>query len=207
MRRFTASLFTLGLLLGITASATDAQTIGFKLGAAFPNLSIENGTSDRMTTFTGGGHIRFGLGRLGVQAEILSVTKGASFSDGEDDVELRLEYVEIPLLLHIPLAVGGSFAPYVFGGPSIGLEVRCRLKAEGGSSVDCDDADTFGRRSTDFGVHAGGGLAFAMGPGALLVEGRYAFGLSNLVDQGTGTVRTRTPSVMVGYEIPLGRTW
>jgi hypothetical protein len=40
MRRFTASLFTLGLLLGITASATDAQTIGFKLGAAFPNLSI-----------------------------------------------------------------------------------------------------------------------------------------------------------------------
>lgn len=205
MRSFTRMILTAALVLGAAASSVQAQTIGFKLGAAFPNLDFDGETTDRMTTFAGGGHIRFGFaGRLGLQAEILSLTKGARVQDTPNEVDFRLEYVEIPVLLHVPLTMGTSFAPYVFAGPSIGLEVRCRVSG-GGVTADCED--NANRRSTDLGIHAGAGLAFAMGPGALLIEGRYNHGLSNLNEGTGGAVRTRTPAVMVGYEIPLGRTW
>jgi opacity protein-like surface antigen len=210
MRRILGSFSAVVLALAVSAAAADAQTIGFKLGAAFPNLSVDQVATDQnsFTSFIGGGHIRFNFtGRVGLQAEILSVTKGSDIDYGDFVQELRLEYVEIPLLLHVPLGTGMSFAPYVFGGPSIAFEVRCRTSVADGPSVDCDDDDVFDRKSTDIGLNAGGGLAFAMGPGAILIEGRYTWGMSNINDTTGPEVKTRTPSVMIGYEIPLRRGW
>jgi opacity protein-like surface antigen len=208
MRRILATLALSAATLAAAAGDAQAQTIGFKLGAAFSNLNVsdagESESTDRITGFIGGGHIRFGLaGRLGLQAELLSVTKGADFPTNE----LRLEYIEVPVLIHVPLTMGMAFAPYVFGGPSIAFEVRCRGTGAGGASVDCDNAGVFDRNSTDFGLTAGGGLAFAMGPGALLLEGRYTWGLSDLDSADGFTIRNRSAAVMAGYEIPLGRRW
>jgi hypothetical protein len=210
MRRVYSTFFACAAAFALSATAAQAQTLGFKLGASFATLSIDDAatTQNSITGFIGGGHIRFGLtDRLGLQAELLSVTKGADITAGTPDFDLRLEYIEVPLLLHLPLMMGANFSPYLIGGPSIGFEIRCRTTIAGGVTADCGDADAFARNSTDFGVTAGGGFAFAMGPGALLLEGRYTWGLSDISRADDITIRNRSGAVMAGYEIPLGRRW
>src|SRR5688572_6138187 len=100
------------LLVGVStfgaASSLAAQDIGFKLGASISRLNIDGDDNESeiksATAFGGGGFIRFGMGRFGIQAELLSLTKGADIDvAGDDDLNYRLEYVEIPVLLHLPL--------------------------------------------------------------------------------------------------------
>jgi hypothetical protein len=212
MRRMYSTFFTCVSALAVSAAAADAQTIGFKLGAAFSTLQVDEPTTTQnsITGFIGGGHARVNIaGRLGLQAELLSVTKGADIR-GTPDFDLRFEYIEVPLLLHVPLTTGMAFAPYVYGGPSIAFEVRCRTTDTAGTASDCTDVSPFERRSTDIGLVAGGGLAFAMGPGALLLEGRYTWGMTNLNaanDVDASTVRNRSGAILAGYEINIGRRW
>ena len=212
MKKLSYALIAGATALAFSAPA-HAQTIGFKLGASMSTLSVDGTTADfdHTTGFAGGGFVRFGFGRLGIQPEILSVTKGAETDGvaGGEDLAIKIEYVAIPILLHLPLTYGSSFAPYVFGGPEIAFEIGCEQ-----GDVDCNDpslADgVFEPKSTDFGLTAGGGLAFAMGPGALLLEGRYTWGLSNINDTpGTdqSEVKNRSALFLAGYSIPLGRRY
>jgi hypothetical protein len=53
----------------------------------------------------------------------------------------------------------------------------------------------------------GGGISVPMGPGALLLEGRYNFGLLNLIKDSDETIRNRSGAVLVGYSIPIGRSY
>src|SRR5688500_1028871 len=170
MRRIHVAIaLCIGVLFS-TAQAVSAQTIGFKLGASMSKVvSDPDNDLDGRTGFAGGGFIRFGFGRIGIQPEILTVTKGY---DDDTAGSLELEYVEIPVLLHLPITMGSTFAPYVIAGPSFGLEVGCEFEGPTGVEIDCDDSSTGAlndRSSTDIGLTAGGGLAFAMGPGAILL--------------------------------------
>jgi hypothetical protein len=214
MRRTFHTIILGAAALAFTATGASAQTIGFKLGAGFANMTSDalGVTSQSITGFAGGGHIRFG-GRIGLQAELLSVTKGANFRGGADltgDSDVRFEYVEIPVLLHVPLTMG-MVAPYVFAGGAVGLEVRCRITpADGpevGSERDCGDDTATGTNSTDWGLVGGAGIRFPLGPGSALVEGRYTHGLRTINTSGADNWRHRVPTVMVGYEIPLVRTF
>ena len=209
MRRINTMLFGVAAALALSAAAAPAQTIGFKLGASIASQKFDPDVADfkSLTGFVGGGLIRFGSGRLGIQLEALSVTKGskAETPTGAEG-ETRLEYVEIPLLLHLPLTTGGSFAPYIVAGPSLGFEISCTTQGPGSGEADCDETNPDRDKKIDFGVGGGLGVAFAAGPGAVLLEGRYTLGLSNIATEGsTVEIKNRTILIMAGYEIPLGR--
>lgn len=212
MRRLLCVLLSTAATFA-TAAPSSAQSIGFKLGASISTLSIsddsDNSDIKSATSFGGGGFIRFDMGRIGIQAEVLSMTKGADIDvPGDDDTNYRIEYIEIPLLVHVPLTMGANFAPYVFAGPALGLEVGCEVSHPGVAALDCgdDNADVFDRKKTDLGLVAGGGLAFAMGPGALLFEGRYTWGMTSISQSESGPdVKNRAAFLAVGYSIPLNR--
>jgi hypothetical protein len=202
----------------IGATGASAQTIGFKLGAGFANMTTDQAgvTAEGITGFAGGGHLRMGLGqRLGLQLEVLSVTKGANFRGSAlNDYDLRFEYVELPVTVHVPLTMGGV-APYVFGGAAVGLEVRCRVTPVAGGGAagverDCGDGGVgqLNRASPDFSLLGGAGLALAVGPGSVIVEGRYTAGMRNINDAAAGpNMRNRVATIMAGYELPLVRSW
>lgn len=213
MKRFATVIFAGAAALALSAAAADAQTIGFKLGASFSNLSIDGttGPSDWASGFVGGGFVRFGFGRLGIQPEVLSVTKGAEFDGDEDeeDSSIDIEYIAVPVLLHLPLTYGASFAPYLIAGPEFAFDMGCEYSSDAGD-VDCESEDMpdnpLPRKSIDIGLSAGGGFAFAMGPGALLLEGRYTWGLTDISDDGDQSdMKNRSVYVLAGYSIPLGR--
>lgn len=211
-----ASLFT---MVAVTSEASaQGPVLGAKLGASWSNFKADpdDGVDQsQLTSFAGGGFLRFDLGRIGVQPELMVVTKGSRAEDSDDagEVKMKLDYIEVPLLLYVPL-MQSSVTPYLIGGPAVGFEIGCKVEAEFGTvgvSADCDDGEAEGedflgdRKKVDFGAIAGAGLSIPMGPGSALIEGRYTFGLSKIVDSVDGNVKNRSLGVMVGYSIPLGR--
>jgi hypothetical protein len=201
-----------------TSLQAQSPTIGFKLGPSFSTLSSDEDEGQKtLTKFTGGGFIRFDMGRLGLQPELMYVTKGAKASEIEQgvtfDMEMQLDYIEIPVLFVLPFGTGAGIAPHVYAGPAFAFEVGCSLSASGGGfnvSLECDDADAEfdgDRRKFDVGAMVGGGISVPMGPGAVLLEGRYNFGLMNLMKDSNETVRNRSGAVLVGYSIPIGRSF
>lgn len=211
MKCFSFGVIAGAAALAFSAAAADAQTIGFKLGASLANLSIDGttGPTDWTTGFMGGGFVRFGFGRLGIQPELLWVSKGAEMDmETTEDETIKIEYIAVPILLHLPLTYGSSFAPYIIAGPEFAFDMGCK-STDASGTVDCDSpdlADPFERESIDIGLSAGGGFAFAMGPGALLLEGRYTWGLTDLTADQTPT-KNRSAYILAGYSIPLGRNY
>jgi hypothetical protein len=208
MRRLLPVVFT---LLAVLPVAAHAQVAGFKVGMSISTLTGNGAATGSVNGLTGGAFVRFGMGGAAVQPELLYVEKGVS----RPGHEVRLDYVEIPLLLMLPLGRGAT-VPFVYSGPAVSFEVGCRLS----DGADCfentlgDDEEFSGagigeglpRRRHDIGAIIGGGVHLPLGPGALTFEGRYSFGLSDLRRGGEGeAVRNRSGAVLVSYAIFIGR--
>jgi hypothetical protein len=203
--------------LGFAVAPAAAQTIGFKIGPTFSKMDENDPdeSTETLTNFGGGGFIRFGFAGLALQAEVLALTKGSqgSFDDpilGSGDVKLKMNYIEIPVTAMYSLGSG----PYLFAGPSVAFETGCEgeVELDDGDSFegDCDDVEAgeepIARKKTDVSLVGGAGFQFPVGPGRLLVEGRYIYGLTNLNDEpnDNSDVKHRTWFVAAGFAIPIG---
>jgi hypothetical protein len=208
LRRLVPAVF---VVLAVLPVAAQAQVAGFKAGMSFSTLTADGEATGSVNGFTGGLFVRFGMGSAAVQPELLYVEKGVS----RPGQEVRLDYIEIPLLLMLPLGRGTS-VPFVYSGPAFSFEIGCRL-SDGGDCFENaagDDEDFSGigigvgspRRRHDIGAIIGGGVHLPLGPGALTLEGRYNFGLLDLRQGGEGdAVRNRSGAVFVSYAIFIGR--
>jgi Outer membrane protein beta-barrel domain len=210
MKKLFAAFLCVLALSAFQPGSAAAQSIGFKVGPTWSKIDVdpdEDTDNTMLTSFGGGGFVRFAFSGLALQLEVLAVTKGSKVEDPEtdDDLQVRLGYIEVPLTAVFALGNG----PYIFAGPAIGFEISCKAEltlAGHSEKAKCDDdaADIFERKKTDFGVVGGAGLQFRMGPGSLLVEGRYTHGLTNLVaGGGDDKVRNRSYAAFAGYAIPL----
>lgn len=206
------------ILVAMAAPQAQAQgpIVGFKLGPSFSTLSSDpDQGQENLTAFTGGAFVRFGMGPVSIQPELMYVTKGSSFSFSEGpfkvEGDIRLDYIEVPVLLHVGFAAGSRIGPYVYAGPAFAFEVGCTASARSEGidfSSNCDEQEEeVERRKLDVGAMVGGGLSLPLGPGAALLEARYNFGLLNLdtAEVDNEKVKNRSAAVLVGYSIPLGR--
>ncbi len=143
-----------------------------------------------------GGYVALPLGsRLAIQAEGLFNQKGARADDDGLVTTLKLDYIEVPVLVKYAVTHGGARSLHVFGGPSIAFKVRSRATASfGDTTIDTDEDENI--EKIDFGVAAGAGIDF----GKWSIDGRYTFGLSNLSknDLDEGKLRSRAISVLAG---------
>ncbi|HSJ23552.1 MAG TPA: porin family protein [Longimicrobiales bacterium] len=200
------------LMAGSAGAAMPAagQETGIKGGVSISRLQTDGAEywDDNLVTSTFGGHARFRLGPLVLQPELLVVTKGASASqpfpaDLEDD-QIRMEYIEVPLMIVVPVSIG-MVEPYVMGGPALMLESRCRsyVRQDGlRTNLPCDppQGQLFRRTAFDYGVAAAGGVAYPVFGGRAFVEGRHTWGLRNIhKGPGDADVRNRTLSFLVGF--------
>jgi hypothetical protein len=195
---------------GVPAAA-EAQVTAFKGGVMVSRLQTTAAADywdEQLVATTFGGHVRFGFGPLLLQPEILVGTKGAGASTAPEDEQIRIEYIEVPLLLIVPVRIG-DLEPFGFGGPSIMLESRCRwMVREQGlrSTTNCEPrppgSAVFTRTVFDFGLVAGGGASYPIGGGRVLLEGRHTWGLRDIhTGPGEAEVRNRSFSVMIGYSL------
>lgn len=224
-------------LLSLVSYAAQAQfSLTPKVGVGFSNVTFseEANKIEGKKSRTG---ILFGLGAnyafteaFSLQAELLFNSKGykAEETSGGSTVKANfsLNYLEIPILARYAFG-NENFKTYVNAGPYVAFGLGGKAKAEGsigGISLTTETKIKFGKEPDnytgsdlyvdngfDFGVQAGAGILYKVGPGSLNLDLRYGLGLSNLNDESTGNnVKIKADgknnqfAVSVGYQFPLG---
>jgi hypothetical protein len=192
---------------------------GIKGGIPFSTIRVDLAEDvDSRTALGGGAFVHVPLGPVGIQLEVLYMQKGAVLGGNDADLVgmvIALDYIEVPLLVTVPIDVGPSVTPYLFSGPALAFEVGCAFErdAEGvEASIDCTGSPAIDFELTskklDIGLTLGGGLRVPLGPGALLLEGRYTFGLVNINDdpvENGDNFKNRSAAGMIGFSFPLKR--
>lgn len=163
------------LLVSATGFAQTFQ-LGIKGGVNISNFTggnFENLDKKALVGFHGGGFVSFFFGdHLALQPEVLFSSQGAKIKDAGDEQNLKVSYINVPVLLKYRFT--GGF--YLEAGPQIGFKV----------SEDTDDqqVDDF-FKSTDLSI--AGGLGFHSSTG-LGIGARYTAGLSKTGDFDAGDI-------------------
>ena len=198
------------LALALLPAQLGAQgiTAGFSAGLSLANLTGDDADEDldSRTGFNAGAFVDFPIGEIiGVSTGLYYVQKG--FSDDVGDVELGLDYLEVPILLRVT-ALGGDDAVGVnlFLGPTLAFEIGCEADFEGFGSVDCDEDDEFPTKGFDLGLAFGAGVTFPVSDAmSLFGTAIYDFGLRSIDDSGVDfDIKNETVLLDVGVAFRLG---
>ncbi len=190
------------------------QTLGFRGGLSLATLegdNVENPSSRTAVNF--GGFFNVPVSNvLGVQVGVGLVQKGGEETEAGAVGKLKLNYLEIPLLLTFSPPTTGNVGFDFFVGPALGFKTGpCTVsRSQGGLtvSVDCDDPqlDT-PLKSVDLGGMVGAGLNIGLTPTlSLVLDGFYDLGLTNIDDSGDvdNDVKNRAFSILAGLSFSVG---
>jgi Outer membrane protein beta-barrel domain len=188
MKRISFLICT--LFAGTFVFAQEAS-IGIKGGLNIAHLaSNESEMGSRL-----GGHV--GLlahihlaPNLAVQPEVVYSSQGTKYTSTDGEHELSINYLNIPLQLQYMFA--GGFR--IQTGPQIGFLTSVKDKRNG-SETGFFSSDDF--KSVDFSWSAGLGYLTNSGLG---VDARYNFGLSNINDAGSATLKNDVFQVGLFYQ-------
>ncbi len=151
---------------------------GFHAGLNIADLSGDDvlDNHESFKTANAGLFLQFKLLNLiALQPEINYTQRGAVFKEGSITNTVKLDYVQIPVLLKIKFPILGILPTSIFGGPSIAFNTRAKVKTEGaGSSFQVDIKDNI--KDVETGAVAGVGLEFGM----LMLDARYTVGLGTI---------------------------
>jgi len=149
----------------------------------------------------GGIFFSLGFGPLAIQPEVLYVRMGSEFEiDEANDLKWRFDYIQVPVLLKLKIIPAGPIRPVIYAG-GYGA---CLIKANGVMTVDGVPGEPQdlkdGYQKYDYGVVGGAGLDFKLPGISISVEGRYNYGLMNILrDPAPGdSWKNRSMMALVG---------
>jgi len=159
-----------------------------------------------------GAHAELSLGsRSALVVESLELERGAEGRaagslggglEGSLTTDVRLRYVEVPVLLRWEL-LGGAVRPYLAAGASLGYleKATVRTEVDGGSEKQDITGDL---RRWDVSAVAAVGVWAQLGQVRCFVEGRFTHGLRNLDPSGETRLENRSLGVLAGVTFRLG---
>ncbi|HEV8195556.1 MAG TPA: porin family protein [Gemmatimonadales bacterium] len=200
----TLALCPMVSAVGLAQGAGTKVHFGVLAGATFAKLGGKDTEGENIknrTGFAGGGFVGLGVSKnFEIEPEVLFVQKGAKASETGFTENLKVSYVEVPVLLKLrfPGKSGGTVVPHIYAGPYLGFKAGCHLSGTEGStsfSGNCADED-FNIKSTDFGATFGGGVDV----GRAIIDVRYDLGFSKISDDvSSNDIKTRTLYLLVGW--------
>jgi hypothetical protein len=195
-------LITISTVLFIIISATtlhaqDAVKTGAKGGLNF--ASISDGFDTR-TGFVVGGFAKFNIpdSPLSIQPEALYSQQGGV----QNGNEVRLDYLQVPVLFKFAMSQAGTVEPNLFAGPYAGL--RLIAEQDGGGFLGGSSNIENQTESVDYGLAFGGGLDIEVGNSIFTMDARYNFGLADVFNESDG--KHRVFSITFGISLPSGGT-
>jgi hypothetical protein len=145
------------------------------------------------TGFIGGLYATFHIANgFGIEPEALYSMQGAK--DSQDNLTVKLDYVQVPVLLRYDFQTKAPAHPFVMVGPSFGVKVGC--KANSGSLTASCATTLLSPKSFDIGGTAGAGVAFAAGKSTLSIGARYTMGVRKTFNDSDA--KNRVWSVLAG---------
>lgn len=214
MRRLHALgwMLVAGMTLAPSAGAQrPAPRLGVLGGINFANLGGKDAEDFKsITGLVGGGFAELAISEhIALRPEALYSMKGAKQEQAGTDFKVKVNYIEIPVLLQfrVPPRTDAEWAvsPRFYFGPALAFKASCKGTIEDAGvevEVDCDELDDeVSVKSTDFGAIAGAALAF----GPLELGARYNYGLSKIIDDvaGEDDVMNRVLSVYAAFSFRL----
>lgn len=192
------------LLLVVAAAPASGQgiTVGLKGGVNGSSLTDLDQTESR-AGYVAGAYAQFGLSRaIFIQPELLYVSRRVRGTPDGETTQLQADFADLAALLGFR-PISGSFSPFVYGGPILSFETRCRIEADSGlSATDCPDFD-FDTNATQTFLAFGGGVDVALGALILTGDLRYQLGLSEAAKDDNA--KWRSWSFVVGVGLGFGR--
>ena len=177
------------LLFGAVEGYAQAPGLQFGVigGVSIANLvgdDVEDSDS-RSAPFFGGTLVVQPAGSLGFETGFLYMPKGASTDFDEGTGTLKLDYVEVPLLLRLGINMLGPIKPVILLGGYVGFKASCKVEGEGdgfSAEVDCDEFE-LETKSMDYGLTGGLSVDIPVGDRAILSPTvRYSRGLADIPD-------------------------
>ncbi len=211
------------LLLSFFYSTTQAQEVSVGLRAGATYFTIHNDDFNGANKFTMGLDLAIPVevsfnSVFSIQPELHYTQKGASFDvmeDGqEQELTFRTDFLELPVLFKANYGTD-AIRCFAFVGPSFGYAIKRQVIQDmDGSDAVKEEIEFINNgeaqdRRWELGAVGGIGVAFKAGPGAFVVDARYAldfiddvkFSGERPADLERSTNRGCTLSV--GYKIPL----
>ncbi len=202
MKRSAIVFLAAALVAAVVPQALDAG-VGIKGGYSLARFSeTPSGTPawGDLKFFTGGLSFEGGLGFFSLQPEILYVRMGGKVTfDAANNLENQLEYIQAPVLVKFNL-MPGPIRPFIYGGGYGAYLIRAKgiIVVDGGEPQTAPLTDNFER--LDYGLVGGAGLAIGLAGVSVSIEGRYNYGLRNIVrDPAAGeSIKNRCLMALVG---------
>ena len=203
-----ASLRSLAIAATVAASAAalacaplsraEAQRLTFVGGLTFSQLrGLDQVREENRTGTIFGVSLNVPAGAAwSLQPEALFISKGGKFgsADASGDRDVRLDYVEIPVLLRRNLLNSTVLVPHVYAGPTVGFNVNCSVKLPNSTipnpSSDCDRND-FTPKTLEWGAAVRAGVDVGTGNLGVTVGARYGIGISNILKENASALERR----------------
>jgi hypothetical protein len=160
---------------------------------------------DTKLGFVAGAYFNYQFNNMfAVQPEIYYSMKGAKLKDQYNDLNLKLTYFEIPILLQFIVPLKGTpVKPLLFVGPAMGLNLTAKNeRTNNGQTTEEDYKDNV--ESTEFSLAFGGGISFPLGNNEIGLDVRYLLGLSNIgKNTGSATIKNTAINFNLFYAFSL----
>ncbi len=181
--------FFLTIVVALMAPGIFAQNIHFgaKAGVNFASLNIEGalGDIDGRTSFHVGGLANIGISeKIAIQPEVLYSSQGANSDVNGLESTIKLDYINVPILIDFKIAKGFSLQ----GGPQIGFNINAETETDN-STFDIPNVETI-----DLSIAFGAQYKLEQG---IFFQGRYGLGLTDYLS-GIDT-KNNVFSLSVGY--------
>ncbi len=195
MKRLLVVLTVLACFCG--PALAGGVTYGGKFGATLADWTGDVENNERKLGFSGGLFLNYAFTEMvSVQPELLFTMKGTKHEQLEN-TGYHLTYIEIPILAKLSLPTEAAFVPHAFAGPSIGFLMDA---TEENVNIESDVKEYF--NNVEYGMVVGTGFDFLIGKGRLLLDARYSFSLSNILeeeDDDDDELKNSGITIMVGY--------
>ena len=156
---------------------------------------------------------------FGTELDVGFVGKGKKWSSDSDDgkgtLELKFNYLEIPILIK-GMVPAGIATPMIYAGPTFGFVLSSKAKEHFEYPGEPDEDTTITipaseRNVFEFGLALGAGSTFNVGPGAIIFDFRYTIGFTSLpklteedefdeTEESDIAMKTGTLAIMLGYQ-------
>ena len=189
MKKFCLIIAVILFCFKVTAqdnsTSDNGIKFGIKAGVNFATLTGDTEGLESRTSFHVGALVEIPVSeKFSVQPELLYSGQGAK--DDSSDDELKLDYLNIPIIAKFYVAEGFSLE----AGPQIGFLLSAKEEFDG-QSEDIKDYV----KGTDFGINFG--LGYKMETG-LNFGARYNLGLSEIPEDG-GDLKNGVFQISIGY--------
>ena len=159
------------------------------------------------------------MGNKGAELDDLAGTIDELLEDLDNvqfSSDIKISTIEVPILLKYYFS-DYSARPYITVGPSFGFistaELAVNLSgtfppSEGNPAEDFNISDTQDIKedltSMDMSILLGLGVDVPMGSANYFMDAKYGFGITNLISDGDGSMKTKGLQISAGARFPIG---